>query len=277
MKPDSQSTQVKLIILFIVLYIFSACSLSGRGGDEVNQNNTGNNTGDNAVNPAPPVLKPEADEPIPSPTPQPTDTPEPTTPPDPVEEPGPAVPDEPLNTSRLLPALKDIMLRPDDLVVEYVMQNDREVDNTRMITQITWGDGREYNAVTTRITGWNTYMERAKNDYAPFSFRTRLEIFETIEGAKTAFSSDWLFIFNDPNLKITEFLSTECEFGHDCVLAYYEENVPGTTDFNVEYHLVFRYRNVGLYVFSKGLEGTVTEETVYEIAQLMLDRLATYE
>lgn len=260
-----QSTKGKLLLLLAAMMIFAACIVGG--GNTANQNNSG---GD-AVNPAPPVEQPANDQPAPVEL-EPTNTPEPMSP---TEE--PEVPDEELNNSRLLPALKDIMLRPPDLEEEYVLQNDKEVDNTRMVSQMTWGDGRQYNAVTSRITGWNTYMERAQNVFAPFSYRTRLEVFETVEGAQTAFSRNWLFIYNDPNLQSAEILSTDCDNGQECVLAYQEENIAGTTDFNVFYHLVFRYHNVIVYVFSKGVEGTVSENTVYEIADLMISRLSDYQ
>ncbi len=272
-----KSTKGKLLVLLAVMMIFGACIIGGKTADS--QNNSGGNT----VNPAPPVDQPENNPPAPV-EPEPTNTPEPPPPADvpdtPAEEPPaeePPAPDEELNTTRLVPALKGLMLRPEDLKEEYNMQNDKEVDNTRMISQITWGDGRVYNAATERITGWNTYMERAENIFAPFSFRTRVEVFETVEGAKTAFSDDWLFIYNDENLDISDILSTDCDYGQECVLAFFEENIAGTTDFNVFYHLVFRYHNVTVYVFSRGLEGTVDEDTVYEIADLMIGRLSAYE
>jgi len=282
MRPFFKSTKGKLLILLAVMMIFGACIIGG--GNNANQSNSG---GD-AVNPAPPVDQPENNQPAPVEPEPPAEEPPAEEPPaeeppaeePPAEEPPaeePPAADEELNTTRLVPALKNIMLRPEDLKEEYIMQNDKEVDNTRMISQITWGDGRVYNAATSRITGWNTYMERAQNIFAPFSFRTRVEVFETVEGAKTAFSDDWLFIYNDENLDLSEILSTDCDYGQECVLAYYEENIAGTTDFNVYYHLVFRYHNVTVYVFSRGLEGTVDEDTVYEIADLMISRLSEYE
>jgi hypothetical protein len=275
MKNLLKSTPFKLVAIVVVLLIFSAClAVTGGRGDE----NTPNNPANDVVEPAPPVEQQEDPAPPPpEPDPEPTSTPEPPPPSEPVEEPAPSIPDEPLNTSRLLNSIEDVMLHPEDLVEEYVMQNNKEVTNDRVIQQTLWTDGRQYNSITGRITGWNTYMERVGNTYAPYSFRTRLEVFETIQGAQTAFSSDWLFIFNDTNLNISEFLSTDCQYGHQCVLAYYEENIPGTTDYNLEYHLVFRYRNVSVYVFSKGLEGTVNENTVYEIAELVISRLELFE
>ena len=278
MKEFFQSTKGKLLILLAAILIFAACL---GGGNAANQGNAGGDP----VNPAPADNQPSENQPAPpEPEPTPTFTPEPPPADDPQEEepaeepPAPSVPDEPLKTSRLLPSLKDIMLRPEDLKEEYIMQNDIEVDNTRVIKFFTWADGREYNGITDRITGWNTYMERAQNVYAPFSFRTKVEVFETIDGAKIAFSPEWLFIYNDPNLiEDIEILSTSCPYGNECVLAYVEENIAGTTDFNVYYHLVFRYRNVTVYVLSRGLEGVVDENTVYEIADLMISRLQMYE
>jgi hypothetical protein len=274
MKSIFQSTQFKLLAFIVVLLLVSIACIPGGG----NENTPANPQppANNQVDPQPvvedPVVEPVEEENTQNEEPVEEPETEPETEPEPV-----SIPDEPLNTTRLLPALKDIMLIPDDLKVEYTMQNDREVGNDRMINQINWGDGREYVARTGRINGWNTYMERTNNEFAPFSYRTRVEVFETVEGAQLAFSDDWNFIFNDTNLEITEFLDLACAFGNECVLAFFEENIPGTTDFNSSYHLVFRYRNTIVYVFAKGLEGTTTEETVFEVADLMISRLDMFQ
>ncbi len=272
MKTLFHSNQFKLAAFAIVLLLVSAACIPG--------GSSGNAPADPPqVDPPPVQPEPVVEEPAADPVEKPQDE-------QPAEEPAaepetepevPTVPDEPLKTSRLIPALKDIMLRPADLEIAYTMQNDKEVANDRMVSQITWGDGREYYAKTGRITGWNTYMERTQNEFGPFSYRTRVEVFETIEGAQLAFSDDWLFIYNDTALKITEILDRACAYGNECVLAFYEANVAGTTDFNVEYHLVFRYHNTVVYVFAKGPEGTTTEATVFEVADLMISRLDMYQ
>lgn len=267
MKDLIHSTRFRLIAFTIAMLIISACGLGG---------------GNDAATPeAPPV--------------QPADNTTNVQEPDPVvEDEGEmnegnendtggddmadeSMPDTELRTSRLVPALKDVMLRPADLKIEYRLADDREIPNDRMINQITWGDGRQYNTETQRIVGWNTYMERVPNEFAPFSYRTRIEVFETVEGAQRAFSMDWLFFYNDEKLVLTEVVSENCEYGNECVLGFHEELIAGTSDFNVEYHLVFRYRNTTVYVFVKGPEGAVTEATVGEVAELMISRLDQFD
>ncbi len=276
----SRERSLHLLALLVVILAILGCSLSGSGDATTPPNDSGGNVPDDTSSPVDTtnnagdtgdtgdtatVESPTATE---EPVQEPTATTEPTNTPDP----------EPLNTTYLLPALKNIALRPEDLDFDYKLINDKEVDNVKAATTITWTDGKQYAAKTGRLNGWNTYMERMDpNDYTPTSYRSRIEVFKTNEGAASALGQDWFFVYNDPTRVPSEWISENCAFGDECIEFMYRENIAGTTDFVVEYDIAYRYRNVVVWVFAKGYEKETTEQHVLDIAQIILERLETYQ
>ncbi len=289
MRKFAHSSAFKFFTLMMALVVFSACAFLNGAKQAVE------NSADQPAVEEPAAEQPAAEEPVDQP-PAVEEPAEDTNPPmeepaqeepveeavltattEPTPEPAEAAPAEPLDTARLLPALNMIVLRPEDIKNDYTLVNDREVDNDRIVTQMDWADGRQYNAITGRLNGWNTYMERANpNDYAPISYRTKVEVYETIEGAAKAMSPDWLFIYYQEEFANAS-VDDSCTIGDDCIYLYKEEVVPGTEDVRVEFHIIYRYRNVVVYAFVIGFEGEAVQDHLVEVADLLLSRLEQYQ
>lgn len=178
--------------------------------------------------------------------------------------------------------MHEIVINPADLEeilgIPYTIQNNSRLSNEEVIRLMTAQIGKEYILETGRVDGWDLYMEKTNySDIGPSSYRSKVEIFETNEGAKKALSEDWFWVYTDPEKKPDEYIDKSCKFGSECLFFMNEEVTPGTGVANVQYHIVFRYQNVLVQLFVKGTDLETNEDQALEAAQLILDALKDIE
>ena len=174
--------------------------------------------------------------------------------------------------------MHEIVIRPADLEllfgISYTIQHDSRLSNEEVIGRMTAAIGKEYIIETDRVDGWDLYLEKTNNsDIGPTSYRSKVEIFETNDGAKKAFGKDWLWVYTDPDMTPDEYIDKSCKFGNDCIFFMYDEVTPGSGITTVRYDIVFRYKNVLVQLFIKGTDLETNEDDALEAAQLMYDHL----
>lgn len=138
--------------------------------------------------------------------------------------------------------------------------------------------GKPFIQNTGRVDGWDLTMERVNpDDYTPEFVRSRVEIYETADGASTALSKDWFWAYQLEDRVPDEFLDTSCNLGPDCLTFKYVEAKPGAGYAIERYDVAFRYKNVVAWVFVKGSFGEVSEDLALQYGQLMLDKIKLLE
>jgi len=176
-----------------------------------------------------------------------------------------------IDTNQFLRKMRDISLQNDDFSIPYNSITDKHFDNDAIVGRMTLEEGKPYVIATGRVDGWETYLEKTNvRDIGPEVIRSRVEIFETVDGAKTAFSDDYLWVYNDPDKEPDEILDENCKHGDECLLLYYEEITPGSTAMKVEWDIVFRYKNVVAWVIVRGSDIETQEQDAHDAAQIVL-------
>jgi hypothetical protein len=179
-----------------------------------------------------------------------------------------------IDTNQFLRKMRDISLQNDDLSIAYSSVTDKHFTNEEIAGRMTFEEGKPYVIETGRVDGWETYLEKTNaRDIGPSVVRSRVEIFETVNGAKKAFSREFLWVYNDPERKPDEILDENCKYGDECLLLYYEEITPGATAIKVQWDIVFRYKNVVAWVLVRGSDIETYEQDVHDVAQIVLDNL----
>ncbi len=172
----------------------------------------------------------------------------------------------------------EIVLRPADLDISYTIQNDFRVSNDDVIRRMTAVEGKKYILETGRVDGWDLYMEKTNNTkIGPSGYRSKVELFETNDGASKAFDRDWFWVSIDPDNDPDYISEKSCDIGDECLFIIYDKVIPGSGIANVEYNIGFRYRNVLVQVFVKGADFETKEDDALDAAQLILDSLKEIE
>lgn len=198
----------------------------------------------------------------------------PTSPP--ATEAPPASPEmESLDANAMAEQLEDYILRPDDLVVAYKIptQGERRISNAGVIQERGEVEGKRYIIATGRVDGWTIALERRhKEDIAPAAYESRLELFETAEGAELAIQPEWFPAYLDQDNPPT-FVAGGCNLGQNCMFYYYERLEKTTNLTYLQYHMAFTYQNVLVWVMGRGLDVDVNPDVVKAAAQIILDKL----
>jgi hypothetical protein len=185
---------------------------------------------------------------------------------------------EPINTNKFISNMHILTLRNDDFPVNYKHTTNNRISNDKVIGMMTVEKGKSYIIDTGRVDGWDTYIEKLKpNDIGPSYYQSRVEIFETIQGAQTAFSPQYLWVYTNPNRAPGEISDDHCEFGDECLYLSSVDVTPGSTIVNVRWDYVFRYKNVIAWVYVKGTDIETFEEDAHDAAQKVYDRLLALE
>ncbi|MGD8634208.1 MAG: hypothetical protein PVF85_11600 [Anaerolineales bacterium] len=170
--------------------------------------------------------------------------------------------------------LDNYVLRPADLPDEYRIPPGAEqrVSNLGIIQN--WGEvrGKRYLVTTGRVEGWWLELERKnKEDIAPYTFQSSIELFESSEGAKLALSPEWFKAYAEdaPEPAWLE----GCDLGDECVFYFYEQLDPTTELTNLRYEVAFAYKNTLVWVMGYGLDIDVTPEYVMNAAEAMYTKL----
>ncbi len=176
--------------------------------------------------------------------------------------------------------MNELVMQPQDMSVSYKIAagSNVRVTNEQVVSVMGAERGKAYIQATNRIDGWDLYMERVNtNDIAPESYRTRVEIFQTADGASAALSPTWFWAYTDADKAPDEFLDKSCNIGNECILFKYNEAKPGSGAVRERFDVAFRYKNVLVWVFIKGTGGEVSQDLALDTAQTVLNRLKDLE
>lgn len=195
---------------------------------------------------------------------------------------GPAavVSQQEVDQAQFIVKMNELVLGPKDMPVPYRIASgsNARFDNASAATAMGSELGKPYIAATGRVDGWDLFMERANaTDIGPESYRSRVEIFETVEGASAAISEQWFWAYTDPKKTPTEWLSKNCNVGNECLSFMYQEAKPGAGAVHERYDVAFRYRNSLVWVFVNGVQGDVSEEVALDAARMILERIKALE
>jgi len=185
---------------------------------------------------------------------------------------------EPIDTNKFISNMHILTLKNEDFPIDYKHTTNGRISNDKVIGMMTIEKGKTYIIDTGRVDGWDTYIEKLKpNDIGPSYYQSRVEIFETVDGAKTAFSPQYLWVYTNPNRAPDKILDDHCEFGDECLYLSYVDVTPGSTIVNVRWDYVFRVKNVIAWVYVKGSDVETFEEDAYNAAQTLYNRILALE
>ncbi|HKJ28000.1 MAG TPA: hypothetical protein VJ965_10205 [Anaerolineales bacterium] len=167
-------------------------------------------------------------------------------------------------------------LRPNDMDDPYSISagGDLRMDNTQLSKFMGSGYVKPFVNHTGRVDGWDVSLDRVNaNAFGPETVRSQVSYFEEADGASEALSSDWFWAYQLEDRAPEEFLDENCSLGSDCVTFMYKEVKPGGGSIVERYDVAFRYKNVVIWVFVKGVQGEVSEDIVMDYGQMVLDKV----
>jgi hypothetical protein len=173
--------------------------------------------------------------------------------------------------------LSNFVIRDEDLPDNYRLPPEGEFIITTQTLMSEMGElqGKQYVSDTGRVSGWGIELEREyKEDFAPYAFESRVELFETSQGAELALSSEWFPAYQGES--DIEWVEEGCDLGDEC-LFYYIETYDAASQITKErYEVAFRYSNVLIWIMGRGLDIDVSPEYVLDAAQTLYDKLDAY-
>jgi hypothetical protein len=171
--------------------------------------------------------------------------------------------------------LDNYVLRPDDMPDPYKIAVDGEqhLTNLRVINDVGEVEGKRYLAASLRVDGWSLELERVnKEDLIPATIFSQIEVFETAEGAQTAFSPDWFPAYTDEDREVN-WIEDGCDYGDACVM-YYSEKLEPTTELTIlTYEIAFVYKNTLSVVMGRGLDFDMNPDYVVAAAEIMFEKV----
>jgi hypothetical protein len=185
---------------------------------------------------------------------------------------------ETVDTTSFIRNMHLIVLRNDDFPIDYKHTSNTRLSNEEIIGEMTVEKGKTYIIQSGRVDGWDTYIDKVyTKDIGPSIYQTRVEIFETTEGAEKAFSPEWLWVYTNPEKAPDKFIDENCQFGDECLLFTYTDLTPGSTTVKVRWDVVFRHKNIIAWVFVKGTDIETFEQDALDGAQVVYDRILALE
>jgi hypothetical protein len=143
---------------------------------------------------------------------------------------------------------------------------DSPISNDEIINLLGAEEGRKYINKTTRVLGHKRCLLRSTgNVYFPEVICFKMVFYETIEGASLALSPDW-----DPlNLYGNEMFIDGLEsIGDESYFTYEEHHISGN-DYDVNYTVRFRIRNVQVGVNIWGRKGFMDIQFLISLAKMI--------
>jgi hypothetical protein len=184
-----------------------------------------------------------------------------------------------VDTIRVKSQLDELILRPTDMDYAYHIDSGKETryGNTNILYERGEIEAKKYIAATGRVEGWQLEMRRThKADPTPGTYNISIEVFESVDGARLAISSEWFKAYQDlDNLPI--FLDESCNIGEECILYMYESYKAAEGLTTLTYEVAFTYRNMLVWTSVRSLDYEVSEDDAIEAAQVMYDRLQELE
>lgn len=173
--------------------------------------------------------------------------------------------------------LDDYVLRADDMPHQYrlVVDGEQHLTNRKVINTVGEVEGKRYLAASSRLDGWSLELERVKKeDLIPYTLISQIEVFETVDGAQTAFGTDWFHAYTDEDRE-PNWIEEGCDIGDACVIYYYEKLEPTTELTTLQYEVAFVYKNVLAQVMGRGLDFDMKPEYVVESAESQFEKIDT--
>lgn len=175
---------------------------------------------------------------------------------------------------------RQYVLRPEDLPYNYYIPKNGETpyQNSEAIGTMRKVDGTNFVLATNRVDGWEITMKRSSDrDIAPEMYKSTIHVFQDSDGAKVAFSPEWLPTLTSTMKDLGEVEDQNCNVGAECILYVHDEfnQVSGIS--TLTYSLLFRYKNTVVTVWARGLEMEVDKADVEDAARAVLSRLKDYK
>jgi hypothetical protein len=176
----------------------------------------------------------------------------------------------------MVDGLEYYVMRPEDMPDAYkiVVDGEQHMTNLKVINSVGEVEGKHYLAATGREDGWYLELGRVhKADLIPATIKTYLQVYDTAEGAQTAFT-DYLDPYIDEESE-AHFIEDACDLGDACVMYYYERLEPTTETTILQYEVAFVYKNTLAVVMGRGLDVDMNPDYLLNIASLMFDKIDT--
>ena len=173
-------------------------------------------------------------------------------------------------------SMDQLVLRPSDMDASYQIApgGDLRMDNTQLSKFMGSAFAKPYVNQTGRIDGWDVSLARLDaNAFSPETVRSQVSLFADSDGASDALSEDLFWAYQLEDRIPDEFIDENCNLGSDCLTYMYSEAKAGAGNIVERYDLAFRYKNVVVWIFIKGVQGEVSEDIVLEYGQMILDKL----
>jgi len=180
-----------------------------------------------------------------------------------------------LDAEAMLETLGNYLLRPGDLPNEYHIPEggEQRLATIRLIQDMGEVEAKTYVNKTGRIDGWWLELQRSnKADFAPISFESTIEIFDSAKGARSASSPDYFQLFKDETREYSQ-VAGGCNLGDHCEFYYSEKEDPTTELIIAQYNIVFTYRNAFISIMARGLEFDLDADYVLDAANTVLHKL----
>ena len=181
------------------------------------------------------------------------------------------------DTEAVIASLDDYVLRPEDMPNQYKIEEDGEqhLTNLRVINSVGEVQGKRYIAATDRLDGWSLLLARVnKEELIPYAIYSEVEVFETSEGAQTAFSPDWFPAYNvEEGTDPPTFIEDGCDFGDACIMYLYETLDPATELTTLRYEIAFVYKNLIGKVMGRGLDFDMDPDYIVDTAELLFEKI----
>lgn len=186
---------------------------------------------------------------------------------------------DPISETDFVRNMHLITLRNDDFPdIAYKHISYKRYANEEVIGRMTVEKGKPYILETGRLDGWDTYIEKAYvKDIGPGYYQTRVEIFDSNEGAEIAFSPKYLWVYTNVDRAPDEILDDNCDFGDECLYLAFTKVTPGSTSVSVRWDYVFRVGNVIAWVYVNGSDLETFESDALEAAQIVYDRIVALQ
>lgn len=173
--------------------------------------------------------------------------------------------------------LNQFVLRDEDLPHDYRLPPGGEylISTKTLINEMKELPAKRYVLETGRISGWGIKLERVnKEDFAPTGMESRIELFESSQGAALAISPEWHPAYQG-DVEIS-WVDGGCAIGDECLFYYIETYDAASQITKLRYEVAFAYRNVLVWVMGHGLDVDVTPEYILNAAQTIYEKLDLY-
>lgn len=180
-----------------------------------------------------------------------------------------------LDEEAIIDRLGNYLLRPEDMPHQYKIPEGGEQHQStlRLIQQMGEIEAKTYVKETGRIDGWWLELQRSsKADFAPGTFQSSIELFQTVDGARMAMSPDYYALYQDENRQYTK-VEGGCDLGDQCEFFYSEKEDPATELITAQYNVAFTYRNAFVWVMARGLQVDMDADYMLDAARAVFEKL----